>query len=580
MADVRFEGIRRLHTARDVVEQQGTIDGGYAVAREAAAAFHALLRQRFARAPGDHHLRAVLAGPGGHPEAPGPRGHLPRWLGDLGQGLGPRGPGSGPRQLSVECRARGGRRHRPRPAHGRSQPGLRPQPDDPGRASGDAGRGLPAVHHRRRRHRPRRRRPCPQPHPALRRGRRAGLPHRGPAAGCQEVRPPGRQGPGRGPRAAQAAQRGTLPAGRHARPGDHRGPHRRRGRDAPGRPQRRARRAVPAGLRRPATCRAIGSATWPSCDCSARRGWRMPVATSCSRCPRRTIGRRSPGWRRTGWSPRCARPRPTAGPDADIGPIIEALDARFAAAWSAAAGLMTRDEAADLGVDDAWDPELPRTVDGYYRVRGGIDYAIARSIAAAPFADLLWMETKTADLADARRFAEAVHAVYPDAMLAYNLSPSFNWDTTGMSDEEMRRFPEELGPARLRVRLHHLRRAPGRWPGGRGVRGRAAARRDARPGPAAAPAAAARVAVSDAAGARRRGAAGCRPDRRHRADGQHPGHGRGVDPSPAPRRHRGAAGPPGALARRRGPRRPARPGRSASDSGHGPPGRTAWSWRS
>jgi isocitrate lyase len=55
------------------------------------------------------------------------------------------------------------------------------------------------------------------------------------------------------------------------------------------------------------------------------------------------------------------------------------------------------------------------------------------------------METKTADLKDAKRFAEAIHAVHPDKMLAYNLSPSFNWDTTGMSDEEMRRFPEELG---------------------------------------------------------------------------------------------------------------------------------------
>lgn len=55
------------------------------------------------------------------------------------------------------------------------------------------------------------------------------------------------------------------------------------------------------------------------------------------------------------------------------------------------------------------------------------------------------METKTADLADARQFAEAIHAEFPDQMLAYNLSPSFNWDTTGMTDEEMRRFPEELG---------------------------------------------------------------------------------------------------------------------------------------
>jgi isocitrate lyase len=55
------------------------------------------------------------------------------------------------------------------------------------------------------------------------------------------------------------------------------------------------------------------------------------------------------------------------------------------------------------------------------------------------------METKTANLDDAREFAEAIHADFPDKMLAYNLSPSFSWDTTGMSDEEMRRFPEELG---------------------------------------------------------------------------------------------------------------------------------------
>lgn len=104
-----------------------------------------------------------------------------------------------------------------------------------------------------------------------------------------------------------------------------------------------------------------------------------------------------------------------------------------------------RQKAAELGVDAPWDCELARTPEGYYQVRGGIPYAIAKSLAAAPFADLLWMETKTADLADAREFAEAVHAVYPDKMLAYNLSPSFNWDTTGMSDDEMRAFPEELG---------------------------------------------------------------------------------------------------------------------------------------
>jgi isocitrate lyase len=104
-----------------------------------------------------------------------------------------------------------------------------------------------------------------------------------------------------------------------------------------------------------------------------------------------------------------------------------------------------REKAHAIGVDITWDCEHAKTPDGYYQVRGGIDYAIAKSLAAAPFADLLWMETKTADLQDARRFAEAIHAAFPGKMMAYNLSPSFNWDTTGMNDEQMRAFPLELG---------------------------------------------------------------------------------------------------------------------------------------
>ena len=102
-------------------------------------------------------------------------------------------------------------------------------------------------------------------------------------------------------------------------------------------------------------------------------------------------------------------------------------------------------KAEELGIDVKWDCEMARTPEGYYQVKGGIPFAIAKSLAVAPYADLLWMETKTADLEDARQFAEAIHAVYPDQMLAYNLSPSFNWDTTGMTEEEMTRFPEALG---------------------------------------------------------------------------------------------------------------------------------------
>ncbi|MHC4140490.1 MAG: isocitrate lyase ICL2 [Planctomycetota bacterium] len=104
-----------------------------------------------------------------------------------------------------------------------------------------------------------------------------------------------------------------------------------------------------------------------------------------------------------------------------------------------------REKAKSMGIMIIWDCEIPKTSEGYYQIETGIDYAIAKSLAAAPFADIVWMETKTADLADAKRFADAIHAEIPDKMLAYNLSPSFSWDTTGMNDEQMQRFPEELG---------------------------------------------------------------------------------------------------------------------------------------
>jgi isocitrate lyase len=102
-------------------------------------------------------------------------------------------------------------------------------------------------------------------------------------------------------------------------------------------------------------------------------------------------------------------------------------------------------KAVSMGLDVSWNAELPRTPEGYYQIQGGIPYCIDKSIAVAPFCDIIWMETKTANLADAKMFAEAVHAVCPGKMLAYNLSPSFNWDTTGMTEEEMKAFPAEIG---------------------------------------------------------------------------------------------------------------------------------------
>jgi len=104
-----------------------------------------------------------------------------------------------------------------------------------------------------------------------------------------------------------------------------------------------------------------------------------------------------------------------------------------------------RARAVELEIDVVWDSDLAKTTEGYLQVRGGIPYAVAKSLAAAPYADLLWMETKTANLAEAREFAEAIHAVLPDQMMAYNLSPSFNWDTTGMTEQEMREFPDKIG---------------------------------------------------------------------------------------------------------------------------------------
>jgi isocitrate lyase len=103
-----------------------------------------------------------------------------------------------------------------------------------------------------------------------------------------------------------------------------------------------------------------------------------------------------------------------------------------------------RAKAKELGVEIKWSAEHAKTPEGYFQVRGGLQYAIAKSLAVAPFADILWMETAIADLEEAREYAEAVHAKFPEAMLAYNLSPSFNWDSTGMTDDEMRAFPEEL----------------------------------------------------------------------------------------------------------------------------------------
>jgi isocitrate lyase len=85
-----------------------------------------------------------------------------------------------------------------------------------------------------------------------------------------------------------------------------------------------------------------------------------------------------------------------------------------------------------------------RTMEGFYRTKAGIDQAIARGLSYAPYADVVWCETSKPDLAQAKKFAEAIHARYPGKLLAYNCSPSFNW-RKNLSDEDIATFQEQIG---------------------------------------------------------------------------------------------------------------------------------------
>jgi isocitrate lyase len=117
--------------------------------------------------------------------------------------------------------------------------------------------------------------------------------------------------------------------------------------------------------------------------------------------------------------------------------------------WKTFAAGVSHDEALKqaraMGIDIFWSWELPRTPDGFYLITGGRDMAVARGLATAPFADLVWRETTKPDLVDDKAWADAIHAVFPEKMLAYNLSPSWNWDAWGFTDDQIRSFANELG---------------------------------------------------------------------------------------------------------------------------------------
>ncbi len=103
------------------------------------------------------------------------------------------------------------------------------------------------------------------------------------------------------------------------------------------------------------------------------------------------------------------------------------------------------EQAESMGINIFWCWDLPKIPEGSYQITGGREMAVARGLAFAPFADLLWRETARPDLQDDRAWADAIHAVYSHMMLAYNLSPSWNWDAWDFTDDQLRKFADELG---------------------------------------------------------------------------------------------------------------------------------------
>jgi isocitrate lyase len=112
----------------------------------------------------------------------------------------------------------------------------------------------------------------------------------------------------------------------------------------------------------------------------------------------------------------------------------------FARTDANAANLITSD------IDEYDKPFITgeRTIEGFYKTRPGLDQAIARGLAYAPYADLIWCETSKPDLDEAKIFADAIHKKYPDQLLAYNCSPSFNWKKN-LDKDTMKKFQSELG---------------------------------------------------------------------------------------------------------------------------------------
>ncbi|MGH8463551.1 MAG: isocitrate lyase, partial [Pseudomonas sp.] len=132
--------------------------------------------------------------------------------------------------------------------------------------------------------------------------------------------------------------------------------------------------------------------------------------------------------------------------------VAKLVSARLAADTMGTPTLLlarTDADAADLVTSDVDENDRPfitgeRTVEGFFRTKAGIDQAISRGLAYAPYADLIWCETSTPNLEYARKFADAIHRQFPGKLLAYNCSPSFNWKKN-LDDATIAKFQRELG---------------------------------------------------------------------------------------------------------------------------------------
>eukprot|EP00117_Sycon_ciliatum_P034867 scpid78801/ scgid26529/ Isocitrate lyase len=147
--------------------------------------------------------------------------------------------------------------------------------------------------------------------------------------------------------------------------------------------------------------------------------------------------------------PEATKTFPVAGRDAIAKTFKGQEAAQKLSIWNSSCLSLGLDQArklaSDLGFHFYFDWEACRTEEGYYRLKGDLDYCSKRALAFSDYADIIWMETHSPDLQQAKEFADKVHSVKPNVMLGYNNSPSFNWDLYFKNSEDLEDFIPNMG---------------------------------------------------------------------------------------------------------------------------------------